>query len=67
MVRLAFLFDNFTIPPPSESRFRHQAGGDDENIANFQGVPYTLDQDCSQSTRQLTSQTISQFITQSIS
>ena len=30
-----------------KSRFYHRTGGDSENIANFQGVPYTFDQDCS--------------------
>ena len=30
-----------------KSRFRHRTGGDDENKANFQGVPHTFDQDCS--------------------
>ena len=28
------------------SRFHHRAGGDNENIATFQGVPCTFDQDC---------------------
>ena len=30
-----------------KSRFYHRTGGDNENKANFQGVPYTFDQDCS--------------------
>ena len=30
-----------------KSRFYHRTGGDNENIANFQGVQSTLDQDCS--------------------
>ena len=29
-----------------KSRFYYRTGGDDENKANFQGVPYTFDQDC---------------------
>ena len=29
-----------------KSRFYHRTGGDNENKANFQGVPYTFDQDC---------------------
>ena len=28
------------------NRFHHRTGGLNENIANFQGVPWTLDQDC---------------------
>ena len=34
-----------------KSHFRHWTGGDDENIANFQGVLYTFDQDCRYSGR----------------
>ena len=30
-----------------KSRFYHRTGGDNENKANFQGVPYTFDPDCS--------------------
>ena len=30
-----------------KGRFYHRAGGDDENIATFQGVPYNFDQDYS--------------------
>ena len=30
-----------------KSRFHHRTGGDNGNIANFQGVTYTFDQDCS--------------------
>ena len=30
-----------------KNRFYHRTGGDNENNANFQGVPYTFDQDCS--------------------
>ena len=30
-----------------KNRFYHRTGGDNENKANFQGVPYTFDQDCS--------------------
>ena len=33
-------------PCLGKSRFHHRRGGDDESIANFQGVPYTCDQDC---------------------
>ena len=33
-------------PMAKKSRFRHRTGGSDENIASFQGVPYTFDQDC---------------------
>ena len=29
-----------------KSRFYYRTGGDNENKANFQGVPYTFDQDC---------------------
>ena len=28
------------------NRFYHRTGGDNEIKANFQGVPYTFDQDC---------------------
>ena len=30
-----------------KSRFYYRTEGDNENKANFQGVPYTFDQDCS--------------------
>ena len=30
-----------------KSRFHNRTGGDNESIANFQGVPYTFDQNCS--------------------
>ena len=43
MAHLAF-FDDFTIG--KKSRFHHRTGGDNENIANFQGAPFTFDQDC---------------------
>ena len=29
-----------------KSIFYHRTGGDNENKPNFQGVPYTFDQDC---------------------
>ena len=35
-----------------KSRFYHRRGGDNENKANFQGVPYTFDQDCSSKRQQ---------------
>ena len=39
-----------------KSRFYHRTGGDNENKANFQGVPYTFDQDCRSSSQPFHSQ-----------